>query len=540
MKKFTEQIKKKAAGIGLRDNEKNALRARLLSFMEYHPISEKVTDSTSIGYLSSGFFSTFSWNRLYVRSAAGFFILFAAVGMPAMAERALPGDVLYPVKVQFNEELRSTLTLSPYAKIEWETTRLERRIAEARLLADEGRLTEATELAVAEAVKRHSEAAQQGISQLRLSSDSDEATLAEIAFVSALAVQTEVLSSRSEGSGTTTASTTTGHSVVSLTKAVREARDRAESLQGQAPVSVERLFALIERETTYAAELFASISASASDKEKTDIERRLVDLSRKVAAAKRLKAELDLAVAADTPNGSEAEIAETGTTTTTTTKPVITETLETGTTTASTSVLNVPEVKSENESDESEESELAVKEVESATSSDPVAAALSAASTAATTRSGGERKSTHIATEAEIVAILRGVLTDTRKLISFMTDIDVRRSVTVDRLIPITLTDEERVETVIGLLDNILAIQSTLSDQPLPAELAEAIAADRAKVVRLISQTTLSLEEGDLDRANFTAGEALVLIRKVQDTVVGWDAEADSELGDTESTENVE
>ena len=49
---------------------------------------------------------------------------------------------LYLVKVHFNEEIRSTLALSPYEKVAWETKRIERRIAEARLLASEGNLTD--------------------------------------------------------------------------------------------------------------------------------------------------------------------------------------------------------------------------------------------------------------------------------------------------------------------------------------------------------------------------------------------------------------
>ena len=60
---------------------------------------------------------------------------------------------------------------SPYEKVEWETKRLERRIAEARMLAEEGKLTDEVQEAVAEAVKGHSDAAQQGIAELHQTDD---------------------------------------------------------------------------------------------------------------------------------------------------------------------------------------------------------------------------------------------------------------------------------------------------------------------------------------------------------------------------------
>jgi len=68
-------------------------------------------------------------------------LLVALTGGTSMAaERALPGDALYAVKVNVNEEVRGWLTLDNEAKAHWEEILAERRLDEAAELAAEGKL----------------------------------------------------------------------------------------------------------------------------------------------------------------------------------------------------------------------------------------------------------------------------------------------------------------------------------------------------------------------------------------------------------------
>lgn len=60
--------------------------------------------------------------------------------MSLAAENALPGDVLYNIKVNINEEVRSALSVSAEAKAQWEARRAERRLEEAEKLAAKGEL----------------------------------------------------------------------------------------------------------------------------------------------------------------------------------------------------------------------------------------------------------------------------------------------------------------------------------------------------------------------------------------------------------------
>lgn len=51
------------------------------------------------------------------------------------AENAVPGDVLFPVKVHVNENVRGAVAVTPKAKAEWEVRLVERRLEEVEKLA---------------------------------------------------------------------------------------------------------------------------------------------------------------------------------------------------------------------------------------------------------------------------------------------------------------------------------------------------------------------------------------------------------------------
>jgi len=171
MKRFSEQLNKQAKKVSLRTSERADLRERLVTYMEYHPLPASMQQKTAKEPVVSGIasqpFTAVPINWFYMRQAAVAFSVFMMIAVPVAAEYTKPGDVLYPVKIRFNEEVRSTLTLDPYEKIEWETERIERRIAEARLLAQEGELTDEREAEVVAAVKEHSGAAKAQIAALR-------------------------------------------------------------------------------------------------------------------------------------------------------------------------------------------------------------------------------------------------------------------------------------------------------------------------------------------------------------------------------------
>jgi hypothetical protein len=82
-----------------------------------------------------------SWSSTFV--VAALILLLAGGGVAFAAEATLPGDRLYPVKVEVTEPLRDSLALSSSGKAYLEELKIERRLKEAAKLAAEGRLTDA-------------------------------------------------------------------------------------------------------------------------------------------------------------------------------------------------------------------------------------------------------------------------------------------------------------------------------------------------------------------------------------------------------------
>lgn len=278
MKRFSEQLQKKSMLIRLKASEKDDIRERLMAFMEYHPVTVSSLKSVRT---EGGVISPFRIVRipaLYTRMVAGAFVLLFVIGVPALAERAVPGDILYPIKVQVTEEIRGSLNRDPYQKVAWETTRLERRITEARQLAKAGKLTPDVQASVLKGVQAQKVTTESEIATLR-TTDAEGAGLAQLTYATMLDVQSTVLKSDDS------ASTTIGKSTVALASAIDASLVEVQEKDNGNAVSLERLHAQLEVETTRSYELLQSISGVATDQEQKDLARRLADVDRKISDA---------------------------------------------------------------------------------------------------------------------------------------------------------------------------------------------------------------------------------------------------------------
>lgn len=280
-----------AQTIRLRAAERRAMRESLRSYIAYHPIDvvEEVTASQPTIAVSKiqALISFFDNKTIRISSVASVAVVVLLVGVPALAEHAVPGDVLYPVKVHVNEEVKASLQTSPYEKVAWEAERVERRIAEAQLLATEGKLTEEAEATLTEALKEHAETATKEIAQLR-ETDASEAEVVQVVFESTLDVQTAVL--ETEGATSVTLKATgTPSGISSIAAAVRGARaEVGDQASATTSISYDRVFARIEGDVVKAEELANSLEKVISESEKEDITRRLNDARDAIASAKEL------------------------------------------------------------------------------------------------------------------------------------------------------------------------------------------------------------------------------------------------------------
>ena len=110
----TEQFFKKAQSMLLTREEKEGVKNAVLSFVQSHPV--RTQEPFRHQQRRSTFAHMFANPVILLKPMPIILILLvtlsAGAGVSAAAEKALPGDLLYSVKVSVNEELRSRLTIS--------------------------------------------------------------------------------------------------------------------------------------------------------------------------------------------------------------------------------------------------------------------------------------------------------------------------------------------------------------------------------------------------------------------------------------------
>ncbi len=294
MKRFSEQFHTKAKTVKLQAFEREELRARIVTYMEYHPIQKPAEASLAVPsrvkLLQTDAFQSIQIPASLLFRASAIFTMMLLVIVPVIAERSVPGDSLYAVKVQFNEEVRGSLAFGSYEKIEWETERLNRRVAEAKLLASEGRLTEEVEMEIAAAVKEHTQEVQKEIEVLRVE-DADQATLASIELSTTLELQSASL----QESGTTVLATAVGevaseNTAQLVVDVINESLSTQEAQHDDGHVpAYDKIMARVEQNTTRAYELVGSLGLEQEDQLYKDITRRLEDVNRSIETAKGVR-----------------------------------------------------------------------------------------------------------------------------------------------------------------------------------------------------------------------------------------------------------
>ncbi len=140
MNQLEKQFKEATQNIRLTKDEKSLMREHLLEYMAYKPIRERVQKEHA-----SLRFSPFTFFRAHHLSGAliiALTVTSSSFGVSLAADDALPGDLLYGVKVNINEELKTALISDGDTEtlLAWEQERAERRLLEAGQLAAEGRL----------------------------------------------------------------------------------------------------------------------------------------------------------------------------------------------------------------------------------------------------------------------------------------------------------------------------------------------------------------------------------------------------------------
>ncbi|OGC86670.1 hypothetical protein A3D70_01400 [Candidatus Adlerbacteria bacterium RIFCSPHIGHO2_02_FULL_54_18] len=98
-------------------------------------------------------FFAFSFSRFVFAPLV--LLLVMGIGTVSAAQGALPGDLLYGVKISVNEQVEVALARTPTAKAQTEARLAVRRVAEAEALAGQGRLDDTTTQKIEDDFNRH-------------------------------------------------------------------------------------------------------------------------------------------------------------------------------------------------------------------------------------------------------------------------------------------------------------------------------------------------------------------------------------------------
>lgn len=190
-----ENIVSKGRSITLSEKEREDLRAKLQSYMTASPANARPAAAAGGAEAARGWYLLRFQAFLNVRTAivAALVLLFATSGVAFAARGALPGDVLYPVKVGVNEKLQSALALSAKARAQVAVSQALARIDEMEKLEAKGSLdAEKQETLQAKFAEKSSDAAR-SIAVLQSNGDADAAASISAEFDNKLRTHERVL-----------------------------------------------------------------------------------------------------------------------------------------------------------------------------------------------------------------------------------------------------------------------------------------------------------------------------------------------------------
>jgi hypothetical protein len=131
MKQKLETLQRESQATYLSDEERQAMRESLLSYINKNPAPGTVSHKSATAGIISQYAFKFSLFFACVLSAAG---------ISLAAERAVPGNFLYPVKTHINEKVRGALSLTTQTKAHNEVYLAARRLVEAEVLEHQSKL----------------------------------------------------------------------------------------------------------------------------------------------------------------------------------------------------------------------------------------------------------------------------------------------------------------------------------------------------------------------------------------------------------------
>lgn len=156
----TEYLKK-LEQVKLSQSARSRMQGELNAYIKFHPILSSVRVGDEYRSIEQVPMSTSWFTKLHniyfiPMTIAILIVLMISGGTTFAAESALPGDFLYPVKVEVNENIKSAFTFGADAEAELQADLLAERVTEVETLQTRRELTAEKSIAIANRMRAQS------------------------------------------------------------------------------------------------------------------------------------------------------------------------------------------------------------------------------------------------------------------------------------------------------------------------------------------------------------------------------------------------
>lgn len=230
-----EHIKESAKRVRMNPERKREIRGRLLSFMEKSPVmaGEATRLMNTARFWSNRPEHIGMLIKRLILSPMPIALIIALLlggGAAAAAENTLPGDVLYPVKVEVNERVRGWVAVSDDAEARLQVDLAARRLEEAEKLAKDGRLDADVRAKIEANFDDHAARVASRIEAMQSKSDGDtNAVELTSRFEASLRAHEEILKRLAEEKGDDGSVASIAARVASVSDTVDAVRTEAET-----------------------------------------------------------------------------------------------------------------------------------------------------------------------------------------------------------------------------------------------------------------------------------------------------------------------
>lgn len=178
MEHFEKQLKR-GQKVHMSPDEKSVIRYSISKFIEAHPmpgtiLENPILESKILRFSPFVYHSPFTYMRLL--KGVTIVLIALLVGGSTLtyaSENALPGDALYPIKVNVKEAIEEKLATTTEAKAQYQVKRIQKRFEEIKTLENKGDLTPEKEAIVEKVFDSHTEALNQTLTTLESEGNQD-------------------------------------------------------------------------------------------------------------------------------------------------------------------------------------------------------------------------------------------------------------------------------------------------------------------------------------------------------------------------------